>query len=217
MSDLFKFWRRIDPADGVHPDDAPTFKRLNGQHGFSLNCLPLSFTGPLKTARVVLLYLSPGLPKGLEGHSRSPELQVLYAKQRTGTAELPDANSPGHRWRESRLSFLGDWEQHRDEIAVFNIGAYHSKEFIDHDVLASLPSSRIALDWAQSVLFPEAEAGNRVVICMRAAKYWGLRAGQTFGKSLFAPETTRGGHMVAGKQREVIIEKARRALGTRPQ
>ncbi|MBR0684658.1 hypothetical protein JQ594_01915 [Bradyrhizobium manausense] len=215
MSDIFDFWQRIAPADCVHPDDAPTFKRLNGQHRFNLNCLPLSFTGPLKTARVVLLYLAPGLPKDLERQSRSPELQILYANQRTGTTYLPDMSSAGHQWRKSRLSFLGDWEQHRDKIAVFNIGAYHSREFIDHDVLASLPSSRMALDWAQSVLFPEAEAGNRVVICMRAARYWGLRAGKTFGKSLFAPETTRGGHMVAGKQRELIIGKARRTLGTR--
>ncbi|KWV59818.1 hypothetical protein AS156_30300 [Bradyrhizobium macuxiense] len=210
--DLFEFWQQIGMSDFVHPSDVPIFERLKGQHDFNLNCLPLCFSGPLRTARIVLLYLSPGLPKGFEHQSKTPELQQLYASQRTGDAHLPGPNSPGHRWRESRLSFLGDWEQHRDKIAVFNIGAYHSKDFVDHDVLASLPSSRIALDWAQSILFPEAEAGRRVVICMRAAKYWGLRVGETYGKSLFAPETTRSGHMLTGSERAIIIEEAQRAL-----
>ena len=211
-TDLFKFWRQIGATDFVHPEDAPTFKRLKGQHGFNLNCLPLSFSGPLRHARVVLLYLSPGLPKTLVEQSKTPEFQRLYAYQRTGRASLPGPDSPGHKWRMGRLAFLGDWQKHRDRIAVFNIGAYHSTKFIDHDVLASLPSSRIALDWAQSVLFPEAEAGKRVVICMRAAKYWGLRAGETYGKSLFAPNTTRGGHMLADEQRKIIVRRAQRAL-----
>src|SRR4051812_41470558 len=106
-SDLFKFWQQIGPADFIHPADAPTFRRLKGQHGFNLDCLPLSFSGRLKTAPVVLLYLSPGLPKELVSQSKSPALQRRYADQRTGKVDLPDAGSAGHRWRKSRLAFLG--------------------------------------------------------------------------------------------------------------
>lgn len=91
-----------------------------------------------------------------------------------------------------------------------NIGAYHSKNFVDHDLLASLPSSRAAIDWAQGVLFPE--AGKRVVICMRSAHYWGLQPGNQYGKGLFAPHTTRGGHMRRGPMRDKIIRAAQRAL-----
>jgi hypothetical protein len=47
------------------------------------------------------------------------------------------------------------------------------------------------LDWAQSVLFTQAERGERVVICMREVNFWGLEAGQRYGKALFAPQTTR--------------------------
>jgi hypothetical protein len=31
--------------------------------------------------------------------------------------------------------------------------------------LLALPSSRVSMEWAQSVLFPQAEAGRRIVIC----------------------------------------------------
>jgi hypothetical protein len=102
-TDLFEFWRQIGATDFVHPEDAPTFKRLKGQHGFNLNCLPLSFSGPLRHARVVLLYLSPGLPKTLVERSKTPEFQRLYANQRTGRASLPGPDSPGHKWRMGRL------------------------------------------------------------------------------------------------------------------
>jgi hypothetical protein len=61
-------------------------------------------------------------------------------------------------------------------------------------MLAALPSSRICLDWAQSVLFPQAEAEERVVVCLRSPKYWGLRAGDSRGW-LFCPKTTRNAFM----------------------
>jgi hypothetical protein len=213
LIDLFEFWGRIKPSATIHPSDKPVFDRLRGQHGFNLNCLPKPYSGPLKTARVVLLYLSPGFsPQDLKD-AKSKAGQRHYVEQRSGEADLPvDSTMAGHSWRMSRLAFLGEWQNYREQIAVLDIGAYHSKNFTDHDVLASLPSSRVTLDWAQQTLFPEAEAGKRVVICMRAAKYWGLRAGQTYGKSLFAPDTGRSGHMNSGIQREQIIRAARRAL-----
>src|SRR5258705_2185483 len=163
-SDLFRFWSQIGPKDFVHPADEPTFERLRGKHGFNLKCLPLNFAGPLRTAHVVLLYLSPGFAKRDLSDAKKRSWQLHYSNQRTGRTPLPGPDAAGYEWRKGRLAFLGDWEKHRDKIAVLNIGAYHSSTFVDHDVLASLPSSRVALDWAQSVLFPEAEAGNRVVI-----------------------------------------------------
>jgi hypothetical protein len=213
MSDIFKFWSSIGPKETVHPADAPIFARLKGQHGFDLQCLPLNFAGPLRSARVVLLYLSPGWSPKDRRYAKTIEGQDYYVRQRTGREHLPtDPKSLGHVWRTQRLAFLGDWEEAADKIATFNIGAYHSKSFKNHSVLASLPSSRVAIDWAQSVLFPEAEAGKRVVICMRAAKYWGLRSGQSYGKSLFAPKTTRGGFMIKGRACDRIVRAAREAL-----
>jgi hypothetical protein len=213
MNDIFKFWGQIAPQERIHPADAPIFARLKGQHAFDLRCLPLNFSGPLRTARVVLLYLSPGLSERDARVAKSVTTQRFYVEQRTGRAPLPnDPDHLGHEWRKRRLAFLGPWQNALGKIALMNIGAYHSKNFTDHDVLATLPSSRIALDWAQNVLFPEAEAGKRVVICMRAAKYWGLRAGNVYGRSLFAPFTGRSGHMLKGSMRDKIERAARAAI-----
>jgi hypothetical protein len=83
-------------------------------------------------------------------------------------------------------------------------------------LLAALPSSRVAIDWAQNVLFPDAIKGKRVVICLRSAKYWGLdpgTKGRKYGEALFAPLTVRAGHMQHGSLREEIREKVRASLG----
>jgi hypothetical protein len=104
---------------------------------------------------------------------------------------------------------------HAKCVAGLNVAPYKSKTFSDTHLLAALPSSRISLDYAQSVLFPEAEAGKRVVVCLRAHRFWGLEPGQHYGKQLFAPRCTRGGHMRHGALREQVIAAAQSALGLR--
>jgi hypothetical protein len=89
-------------------------------------------------------------------------------------------------------------------VAILDIGAYHSKSFTGHNLLAALPSSRASLDWAQNTLFPAAEAGERVVICLRSARYWGLESGREYEGTLFAPNVTRRGHMLMGDRGAII-------------
>jgi hypothetical protein len=62
-------------------------------------------------------------------------------------------------------------------LAILNIGAYHSKDFPDRHLLSALPSCRTSIDWAQKVLFPQAERRERLVVCLRAAGNWGLQKG----------------------------------------
>ncbi len=100
----------------------------------------------------------------------------------------------------------------RTKFAILNIGAYHSEKFVDRPLLAALPSSRVSIDWAQHVLFPEAIAGRRVVVCLRSAKFWGLKEGKRYGKALFAPPVTRRGHMIHGRERNAIIREVKAAL-----
>jgi hypothetical protein len=88
----------------------------------------------------------------------------------------------------SRTKNFGDYETVKNKIALLNIGAYHSADVRSFGSLLALPSSRVSLGWAQEVLFPDAEAGKRVVICMRSASCWGLERGRKYGKSLFAPD-----------------------------
>ena len=116
------------------------------------------------------------------------------------------------RWWESRTKCYGPWEELQSKIAILNIGAYHSKKFKDRPLLAALPSSRVSLDWAQRVLFPSAIRGDRVVVCLRAAKFWGLTEGERYGRALFAPFVTRRGHMRDFEMRSTIIRKVQRAV-----
>jgi hypothetical protein len=158
---------------------------------------------------VVLLFLSPGLD---EGDKPTPALIEWNSRTRSGAEPLvgKSIQQPTYNWWMKRTRFLGyDPDFLARRVAVLNIGAYHSKTFDAHGLLAALPSSRVALDWAQRVLFPAAEQGERVVICLRAARYWGLETGRNYHGTLFAPRVTRGGHIHKGK-RERIVSAVRR-------
>lgn len=217
-TDIFRFWgkTKIKPYQTIHPADRDVFSRV-GQLGrmFDLRCLPNSFGGRLKDAPVVLLYLSPGFRQQDIRDARTKRGQAEAAKRRSGRHPFP---KDGSKWLRSRTKVLNvDYEQLRCKLFVLNIGAYHAKTFRAHPLLAALPSSRVSLDWAQHVLFPQAIRGERVVICMRAASYWGLEPGRRYGRSLFAPFTTRGGHMRKKTRREKefrrdIIRAVRRKI-----
>jgi hypothetical protein len=135
---------------------------------------------------------------------------------RAGTRPLrgEEDASRAYRWLAPLTRDFGPWAVVQEKVAVLNIAAYHSAEFKSHHMLAALPSCRVCLDWAQSVLFPQAVAGERVVICLRAASYWGLRHKdqRRFGEALFAPLTWRGAQMHQGDEREAVVAAARRAL-----
>lgn len=214
--DLFKFWSEIDPADKIHPADRAVFKRVAAkEEGFNLECLPGSFYGPLKTAKVVLLYLSPGFSKRDIEIAKSPTERQRIHKIREGNQPLSSQteHGSGHRWWASRTRCFGVEEDIiRHNVAVLNIGAYHSKSFVDHELLAALPSSRMSLTWAQEVLFPEAVAGKRVVVCLRSARFWGLQPGTHYKKSLFAPNVNRAGHMLKDHMRDKAIKAVRVVL-----
>jgi len=202
-ADIFEFWAQMPLGGNIHPADKPIFDRLNPKsHGFQLDCLPASFTGPLRTAPVVLLYLSPGFrPQDATGALKR-EVQDYYFRRWQGEEPIPE----DHAWAERRTKYFGSWSDLRHKIAVLNIVAYHSKTFNDYSVLASLPSSRVAIEWAQTHLFPEAEVGRRVVICLRASAFWGLERGRTYEGNLFAPGVTRAGFLVRNEARAKLIK-----------
>src|SRR5258705_8680792 len=140
------------------------------RHGFKLNCLPGCFAGPLKTASVVLLYLSPGYSEADEADAKSNKGKDYRFRSWKGHEPFRNTG-PGESWLSSRTRNFCDYETVRNKFAILNIGAYHSKNLKDYGSLLALPSSRVSLAWAQETLFPEAEAGKRIVICMRSAAY----------------------------------------------
>jgi hypothetical protein len=215
--DIFEFWATVPGHETVHPLDRPVLARV--KHDFNLNCLPACFDGPLRTAAVVLLYLSPGYNEKIDdADAVNPEAQKRYVERRSGNRHLTDQSENEHHWlwRESRTKAFGTWDEVRSKIAILNIAAYHSKTFADQPLLAALPSSRAVLDYAQSTLFPAAMDGERVVICMRASRFWGLDKARKHGKGLFAPAVTRSGHMLRSDEqaplRDEIVRLARAAI-----
>jgi hypothetical protein len=202
-TDIFDFWSVVGPNDRVHPADKDVLSRV--KHSFDLACLPACFTGPLRTASVVLLALSPGLKERDRQAATLEAEQDYYMRRRGGNEPLPGRDSGGSLWWMSRTKDFGRWETLRSKVAVLNIAAYHCKNFEDKPLLAALPSSRVSIGWAQDILFPKALAGEKVVICLRSARYWGLAENsEPFGHSLFAPPVNRGGHIAKGEARARI-------------
>lgn len=212
--DLFNFWTQIAPHERVHPLDKPIFSRVR-KHGFQLRCLPGAYKGRLATAPIVLLYLSPGFhPYDLE-EADSPHGQARYVRQRQGNSPLPTEaeHSHSYRWWMQRVKCFGPIPDACSRFAILNLGAYHSRGFADWAMLSTLPSSRVSIDWAQRVLFPQAEEGRRVVICLRSPRNWGLDVQDgPYGEALFAPPVTRGGHMLNGFARDRVIQAVHRIL-----
>jgi hypothetical protein len=209
--DLFQFWSEISDDAFEHPEDRHVLQRVETK--FARNCLPQAYRGRLRTAAVVLLFLSPGLDSGDAAHCSTPKGRLYYAHQRGGECDLPEENEhpSAYKWLTKILrQFDIDYEEARSSVATLNIGAYKSESFVDWPMLAALPSSRVALDWAQSVLFPRAEAGERVVVCLRSPRYWGL-GGEPVG-SLFCPPCGRNAFMNHCEMRERVKVAVKTAI-----
>lgn len=216
-TDIFEFWSAIADDAFHHPADAKVFEHV--RHRFERDCLPAAWVGPLRTAPVVLLFLSPGYSAFDAEHATTPEGQAFYRRQRSGTAPLPleGEHGPSHRWWSTVVRQFGvDPARHAASFAILNIGSYHSEKFHDPHMLAALPSSRANLDWAQAILFPQAEAGDRVVVCLRSNRTWGLGRGMIHGESLFVPECTPRGIMHRGQLRDRVVEAVQKAVAQSP-
>lgn len=204
MIDIFQFWSEIGRGEKIHPADRSAFARMDAKrHGFRLDCLPAAFGGRLRDAPLVLLYLSPGFSRADLAAVKTDGGRDYYVRRWQGYE--PAATD----WTRSRTKNRGPWEKVRQKVAVLNIGAYHSISVQSYASLLALPSSRVSMEWAQGVLFPEAEAGRRIVICMRSAPYWGLDPGRRYGKCLFAPRVNRAGYLIKNDDNQRLIRLIR--------
>ena len=219
-SNLFDFWAEMPSDARVHPRDVTVLQRA--PHRFESDGLPSPFMGLLRTAPVVLLFLSPGFDEGARNLAASDAGRAWSCAQRNGTQSLPlkEENEPGWKWwTDTVRQFDIEESVARDKIAFLDINAYPSASFWDWPMLCALPSCRVTLEWAQGALFPQAEAGKRVVVCMRSAPYWGLGKQAVYGEGLFAPSVTRRGHLLNERDddpraiRKQVIEAVRGAVG----
>jgi hypothetical protein len=218
MADIFAFWEDYEVGERIHSLDKPVFAHLRTQHGFDLDCLPVPFYGCLKTAPIVLLYLNPGLSKLDLEQAKSNEGQKRRYESLKGLTPLSELRINSEKsWWVDKAAFLEiPTEKLLDKVAVLQLCAYHSKEFRDWPLIAALPSSRVAISWAQETLFADARAGKRAVICLRSASYWGLAKGGSYDGALFAPLTTRSGHIQkSGGMRDFIRSTVHKILDER--
>jgi hypothetical protein len=217
--DFMKFWSKAIPNLHVHPDDEAALS--NNNHEFELNALIGPWMGPIRTAPVVLLTLNGGLMgNGEEARAAQlPAARAFAAHNLTGDAPLPDwhaiGNPAGLGWTTGRLTQFGlSYKQAADKVAFINLIPYKSKEGAkDMPMADRLPSARMMRAWARDTLFKQAEAGERIVVCLRSARTWGLPTPPTPPRGkLFVPEFTRGGFMHHGEMREQIGLAVRRAV-----
>ena len=212
--DIFDFWSEVRIGETVHPADRMRLSQFN--HNFDLSCLSGSWRGPLRTAPVVLLFLAPGWsPQGSVMAKQEIYIE-RNARMRAGYEPLPEREetNPGWIWAARRTKVFGPWEELRPQVAILNIVPYHSPgRFKDGRAIKMLPSCQMTLAWARAVLFPQARRGDKVVVCLRAARRWGLKRGTQEGQ-LYAPKTVPSGYMEHGPMREKIIATVRKAIGS---
>jgi hypothetical protein len=124
-------------------------------------------------------------------------------------------NPAGREWTERRLAQFGlSYKTASTKVAFVNLIPYRSREGAkDLRMLERLESTRLVRAWAHDTLFPEAEAGKRVVVCLRSARAWGLEPDTQRGQSLFTPKFNRAGFMLHGPMREKVSFAVRRAVG----
>ena len=217
--DFLQFWTKAIPNLHVHPDDAAELER--NHHALALDTLVGPFMGPVRTAPVVLLTLNPGFSTGeAREAAQIPAARESMANNLGGDAPLPAwvGNPSGREWTTRRLRQFGlGYEDAEARIAFINLIPYRSREGAkDMRMADRLESSRMVRAWARDTLFPEAVAGERVVVCLRSAKQWGLVPDTKRGAALFAPKVTRGAFMEHVPMREEIGVAVRRAVGIIP-
>jgi hypothetical protein len=216
--DLVQFWSKAIPSLQVHPEDAATLNA--NRHALALDALVGPWMGPIRTAPVVLLTLNGGLAgTGEEARAaRMPAARESAVNTLSGDAPLPDwvGNPAGRVWTQSRLAQFGlSYAAAATKVAFVNLIPYRSKDgAFDKHMINRLESCRMVWAWARDTLFPAAEAGERIVVCLRSARDWGLEPASQRGKSLFSPKFTRSGYMHHGAVREIVGTVVRRAVYT---
>jgi hypothetical protein len=171
----------------------------------------------LKAARVVFLFLSPGFSQKDLKEAKTIGGKNHYIKKRKGILPLSESG-PGADWFNRVVkSFELNSKIVREKIAVLNIGAYHSKKFTDYPFIGcSTFQSRFLRMGTKSFI----SAGNSRRACCRLSTicaFLGTGEGKKFGRALFAPEATRGGHMKrrTKKQKEMrnkVIAAVKKAV-----
>lgn len=226
LADYADFWRRYRPNSGllVHPDDRaalvdPKNKKYvkNGHSDFRAYCsasdfgdwedsrldlslAPLPFCGNIRSPKVVVLMLNPGLSYvDYFAELSHPDFKNVLDKNIRG--EYLDSEQfpffwlnpnfcwhSGFKYWEEKLRnvirkiadqlFVGSYfralEFVSKHLALLELVPYHSTKFSSHTLIDQLESAKQARKFLHSYLIPRALAGETTIIATRQVKVWDL-------------------------------------------
>lgn len=207
----------------MHPKDKDDVDLLFKKMRKNLNTFPCPFWGPILTAKVVLCYAGPGSTEHkIYGSDRKNARDPNWVKERVRSF---DGKTPinfsllhptARAWFSGRIgSILGVSkevaEEYGGEVAVVDLTAYRGVNTAWEEV-AFLPSTQVMRSWAKEVLFVDAIREKRVVLVMRANKWWGVPSGPWKRGNLFAPACTRSGYPILNCKFAAAAKKAAREV-----
>ena len=172
--DLIAYWSQMKIGT-VHPDD----NRYISAEKFATRLCPIPWAGPLKDAKVYLLFLNPGLsPEDFAYESANTDFSaVLRANISEGSQPyfyLLDrfSDHPGHRW--ARTTFGSDIQEGQAKhLCIVQLVPYHSEDgACARSIASGLPSSTAARQFVRDTLVPQARAGQIGLVVARSSKLW---------------------------------------------
>lgn len=174
---LVAYWSRIG-THAVHPDDRAV---LPGD-AFDTDLHPVPWVGPLKSAKVYVLFLNPGLsPADREYELASRDLREALKENLGGSSPCFSfldrfSGYRGHTW--SMQTYGRDvTEQCAALVCQINLVAYHSAEGRAAIAVAgALPSSLAVRRFVEKSLVPHAKTGKIGLVVARAATHWRIGA-----------------------------------------
>jgi hypothetical protein len=184
----------------------------------NLSLIPQPFFGNIDLAPVVILTLNPGL-NAVDYYGErfvSQYRRALRSNLRLGLKKSPFPNlflNPAFSWHSGfsywhgRLAglidkFADEIQQSRrkvlsffsQSVAILELVPYHSSSFgLSDSVVRELHSVRLAKDFAQKVLLPDAQASRKLLVVVRKPREWDLPKGP--GVILYGGSETRAAHL----------------------
>jgi hypothetical protein len=155
-------------------------------HAFHTRLMPMPWVGNLKTAKVFLLTLNPGLgAHDYFGEHRVPEYrEMLMANLRQDDGHLFPFLRPEHSWHggsaywRPRLTPIvdrlhGSWLHCARRIAILELVPYHSEVFQLSDGRVNfLESVKLMRAFVRDELLPRSLRGECAIITMRGHERW---------------------------------------------
>jgi hypothetical protein len=159
-----------------------------------LGLIPIPFIGPLRSARVFILMLNPGLcPEDYFAEIEwKPYREALMANLQAASDFF--CLNPAFAWHSGfrywhgklrqivaglasawNVPYLTALSRVAQQMAVLQLMPYHSLRFgLSDGILRSLESVRLMRSYVHEVLVPQAQRGEALIVVTRKSRHWGL-------------------------------------------